>query len=520
MTKPSKVSKFFKTLLVILLVLIIFIAIVINIAFLKTSNAPELFGTSIYIMQQDNMKDVAEGVAVISKSNEIDTLEVGDTVLCLTSPANDYKEVLKLINITQEDGSTYYYVRADTEDDADALKLTEDKIVAKCLFTIPNLGKFISFARTTVGIIVLVLVPCAILLIIKITSDVEERKEQKKEDEQLRKSKESNANNSMKSKKNDKPRTDNNGSNSANKKNTTTNKPKKDSNSDNMDISNKTPKKQIAVKTLTEEESIKQRENVSKMVGSELSKTTSDSKTRTFNSTDVKVSSMKNVEAVKIFEEEDTSTEETVHSLNMLEKANKIKQNLSNAHQQQDDETKPVMANVSNVEEPSNEVKTSKPEIKEPTKSEPIKAEPTKVEPSQDSNLEDAVVIIPTKQDINVEETSVTETSTVESELFNQDDFLKDIIGDVDVNSSSSSNSRISNDVLDQLLNSIPSTHIVEEPKTTIPQTVSKPRKSKNKPVHHASKSIKTPKITNKMVDNTSFDELIKAIENEKNNIK
>ena len=183
MAKPSKVSKFFKTLLSVLLIIIILVTVAINVAFLKTSNAPELFGTSIYVMQQDNMNDVHLGDAVISSSKELENLKVGNTVLCLTSPANDFKEVLKLINIAQEDGSTYYYVRADQESDADALKLTQDKIIAKCLWTNSTLGTFINFAKNTIGIVVLVLVPCAILLIMKITSDISERAEEKKEEE-------------------------------------------------------------------------------------------------------------------------------------------------------------------------------------------------------------------------------------------------------------------------------------------------------------------------------------------------
>lgn len=515
MAKPSKVSKFFRTLLVVLLVLIILITVVINVAFLKTSNAPELFGTSIYIMQQDNMKEVHQGDAVISSSKEIENLKVGNTVLCLTSPANDFKEVLKLINITQEDGATYYYVRADKETDADALKLTEDKIIAKCLMTNSSLGKAIGFAKTTVGIIVLVLVPCAILLIMKITSDLSERAEEKKEEE-LIKSKKNDTNNSKKSNKNVKHKPDNN-SNSVSKEKITQHKSKKDTNFDDIEVPKRTANKQISVKTLSEEESIKQRENVSNMVGSELEKNTSDAKTRAFDSTDVKVSSMKNVDAIKIFEEEDNSTDETVHSPNMLEKANKIKQNLSNAHQYQDDETKPVMAKTSNVEEPSKEVPT-------PKDKEPIKTEPSKTITSESSTIEDAVVIMPTNDDTNkdikLEKVSTGETTKIENTIFNEDDFLKDIIGNDEFTSTNINNKKVSNDVLDQLLDSIPSTHPTEKTKKVTPQVTSKPRKPKTKPVHHTTKTIKTPKITNKIVDNTSFDELIKAIEKEKNSMK
>lgn len=513
MAKPSKVSKFFKTLLSVLLIIIILVTVAINVAFLKTSNAPELFGTSIYVMQQDNMNDVHLGDAVISSSKELENLKVGNTVLCLTSPANDFKEVLKLINIAQEDGSTYYYVRADQESDADALKLTQDKIIAKCLWTNSTLGTFINFAKNTIGIVVLVLVPCAILLIMKITSDISERAEEKKEEE-LRKATEEETTKSNKNrhKSND----------SSNTQRTANHKKRKDITLDNIEVPTKNANKKIPVKTLSEEESIKQRENISNMVGSELEKNkSSDAKTRAFDSNDITVSSMKNVDAVKIYEEE--IPVEEVHSPNMLEKANKIKQNLSNAYKQDEE-----IASTSTVEKPSI-VEEPKPQDTS------VKEEPStpKVEPQTTTevpNLDDAVVIIPTtedtskEKDVTTEKPSVEETSKdvetpIEKTSLAEDDFLNDLIND-DFTTTKSNSSRVSNDILDELLDSIPSTHKTEQPKKSAPQTSYKPKKPKTKPVHHVSKSIKTPKVTNKMVDNTSFDELIKAIEKEKNSMK
>lgn len=498
MAKPSKVSKFFKTLLSVLLILIILVTVAINVLFLKTSNAPELFGTSIYVMQQDNMNDVHLGDAVISSSKELENLKVGNTVLCLTSPANDFKEVLKLINISQEDGSTYYYVKADQETDADALKLTQDKIIAKCLWTNSTLGTFINFAKNTIGIIILVLVPCAILLIMKITSDISERAEEKKEEE-LRKATEEETTQSNKNK-----RKSNEGSNA---QKTSKHKKKMDMTLDNIEVPTKTSNKKIPVKTLSEEESIKQRENISNMVGSELNKnTSSDAKTRAFDSNDITVSSMKNVDAVKIYEKE-TPIEE-VHSPNMLEKANKIKQNLSNTYGQDDKvEPTPTVEKTPTVEEP----KPQATPVKEETSAPKVEPQPT----AEVSNLDNAVVIMPTTENTSVEETP----KNVETQPFVEDNFLNELInGDLTTNRSNSS--RVSNDILDELLDSIPSAHKTEQSKQSTPQTSYKPRKPKTKPVHHVSKSIKTPKITNKMVDNTSFDELIKAIEKEKNNMK
>jgi len=482
MAKPSKVSKFFKTLLTILLVLIILITVGINILFFKPSSAPSLFGNSIYIMQQDNMEKVPLGDAVISSSKQISNLEVGNTVLCLTSFDNEFKEVLKLINITQEEGTTYYYVRSDTETDADALKLTQDKILAKCLWTNSSLGSAINFAKTTLGIAILVLVPCIILLIMKITSTLAQRKEEEKEEE-LRKSN---------PKKTKKVSNKNNKDVETEDKDVKPSKPKKKSSSlpsstGEINTNKKTSNKGIPVKTLSEEESIRQREDISNMIGSELNSNGSKERTREFNSSELTVSSIKNVNAIKI-DEDDILADENVHSPNMNEKADKIRKALSGHSVNDSEAISPIVSMT------TDEVKN--------------------VESSVSS-----VVIVP---ETKVETPNNIKSSTIKQSYFNADDFLKDIIGEDQVSSKNSSqqNSKVSDDILDQLLNSIPSTHKTEEVKKPV-SSVSKPvRKVTKKPERHSSKSIKTPKITNKMVDNTSFDELIKAIEKEKNSIK
>ncbi len=504
MAKPSKTSKFFKTLLTVLLLAIIVITVAINVAFLKTSSAPF---NSVYVMQQTDMNDVQYGDAVIASPSKVSEVKAGNVVLCLTSFDDEFKEVLKVIDITQEDGTTYYYVRSDQQSNDEALKLTQDKILAKCLWTNSSLGAIINFAKSNLGIIILIGIPCIILLILKISSAVAEQKEAQREEELRKKAK--------KKAKKDKALAETT-EETPEPKNTNTTQPKQQKTSPKLDADeffSKSTNKTIPVKQLSEEESIQQRENVSKSASSNY---VNKEITREFKNNEVVVSPMNHVQAYKIDEDSDNPNleEENVHSPNMNEKANQIRKTLSSSLN--DDPVEPVVVPVT----------TEKPvEVA----SEPIKELTTENAPAEISepnvSLEDAVVIIPeTPKAENVPSIAETPTPSTDklddiledtnTNTISDDDFLNDIIGD---STEKSSGTSVSDDFLDQLLNSIPSTHPTENVSkvtTTKPTTTTTAqRKTTKKPVKHH-------KVVSKAVDNTSFDELIQAIEREKNSIK
>jgi hypothetical protein len=522
MAKPSKTSNFFKKFLSVLLVLIVVVAVAINVLFLKKTSAPF---NSIYIMQNTNMDSVQYGDAVLASPSKVSELQAGNVVLCLTSFDGEHKEVLKLIDITQEDGTTYYYVRSDEETNDEALKLTEDKILAKCLWTNSSLGSAITFAKSTTGIIVLVAIPCVILLAMNIASNVAKKKELEREEE-LRKS--------TKKKKKKKPQPEDT---EDEEEEAPVSKSKgKKSTEDLQEDEHKSTIKPIAVKQLSEEESVKQREDVSNMVGSELNTRSAKEITRTFNTDELKVAPMKSSSAVRI--DEEPQIEESVHSPNMNEKANQIRRNLSNTLTDETDitpvETTPKTAKVEPLVVPL--VATApKVEDTKPTETKPVET------PKEDITkaVEDAVVIIPetekpteptttpvetttapttTNTDVDTTTTTTPAVETTTNDSFDEDDFLMDIIGSED--NTTSTNSRVSDDLLDELLNSIPTSTPKQEVKKSTPVETPKKSTKKTTTTKSATHSASHTSRRTKVVDDTPFDELIKAIEKEKNGIK
>lgn len=585
MAKPSKVSKFFKNLLTVLLVVIILCTLGLNLLFKDNNSAPSIFGNSFYVMQQVNMLDVSYGDIVISDKNKISEIQPGNVVLCLTS-YDDFKEVLRVQEIVQEDGVTYYVVKSDDIDDT-SRKLSADRIVAKCTYTNSILGHIVKFCKSWIGIAILIGGSGLILVLMYVSYYVKSRAEELREEEERRarasqnrnRQRRPNPNNNNNNNNNGEPRPHNGESrNNPNRpKNPNPNRRPKNPNHVNPNEPVKAHgSKPIAVTQLSEEESIRQRENVSNMVGSELNSNTQAKEiTREFNSAEVIVSQPTNLEAIKIHESKKSNyTLESVHSPNLEQKAVEIKKALS---QNENDEAnvKPIIdstpkgdAQISEkevtIQEPIKPIEPIEP-IKEPEPPKPetinvstnntdtVKEPPTTnhevINYDGDGNIKDTIIVIPTEfkvSDKQEEKTKVDTTTPMQTKqpakptqktirktapehkqpskisnidrLINGDDdnFLDDLFKGKETTNSSSA--KVSDDILDELLNTIPSTHQenVEPVKSENSKPVTKST-THRKPTHKGS-TVHRP-INNK-TDDTSFDELLKAIEKEKNSIK
>jgi heme exporter protein D len=433
MAKPSKASKFFRNLLTVLLVVIILCTLGINLLFKDDSSAPFIFGNGFYIMQQANIQDVDYGVLVISDKNKISEIQAGNVVLCLTS-YDDFKEVLRVQEITQEDGVTYYVVKSDDIDDTPK-KLSSDKIVAKCTYTNAAMGKLIAFVKSWKGIAILV-GGCGIILVwLYVSSYKQKREEELREarEEEERKARANQANQNRNRQRRPNPNGGNrNGEGSNRPKNSNGNNPNRrpksqnpNGNTNHQGDNTRSRNRAIAVTQLSEEESVKQRENVSNMVGSELTVDNQAKEiTREFNSAEVVVSQSTNLEAIRIHESgQPVYSSENVHSPNMEQKAVEIKKALSQ-NEIEDTDVKPIIKTDETVntsapvapvvpvvaetpQEPIKPVETPKEDNNTPI--EPIKpiqqeqevAKPTTTEPVRKKivgieEFNDTMIVIPT----------------------------------------------------------------------------------------------------------------------------
>lgn len=175
-----------KCLVVIICIAAIIVSLAVNILFYG-NNVPVIFGRVIYVVDENNPMegDITSGAALIAKEASDISVLSGDIVLCY--PADSPENVtLRSINyvVDAEDGTSRYFTRDSFhEDQTDSI--AKDNIVAVCTGYPESieLGKFINFAMSLNGILILLVASSVILLIFIIASIVQSHSAKEEEEE-------------------------------------------------------------------------------------------------------------------------------------------------------------------------------------------------------------------------------------------------------------------------------------------------------------------------------------------------
>lgn len=167
--KKKKRFSVLKLLIVILCITSVIVSTTINVLF-AGGKTPEIFNRYIYVVGEDNPMSgtITTGSALISMDAKKVTPATGDIVLCY--PADNPK-TLSLRSISfiadNEDGSSSYYTMDSFHEDTEG-SIEKNKIVAICTGYNESLelGRFIIFARSLKGIIILLGIPAILLIIV------------------------------------------------------------------------------------------------------------------------------------------------------------------------------------------------------------------------------------------------------------------------------------------------------------------------------------------------------------------
>lgn len=167
-----------KLLIIIICTVSIIVSAAVNILF-AGGKTPEIFGRYIYVVGEDNPMsgEITTGAALISMNAQKISIATGDIILCY--PADNPSHLsLRSVSFVAEgdDGSTSYYTQDSYHEDT-AGSITKDKITAVCTGypESPELGRFITFARKTNGIIALLAVPALLIVIFIIAAVMKSR---------------------------------------------------------------------------------------------------------------------------------------------------------------------------------------------------------------------------------------------------------------------------------------------------------------------------------------------------------
>lgn len=172
MEKKKRFS-FLKLLVIILCIAAIIVSAGANILF-SGGKTPALFGRHIYLVGDNNPMpgDITTGAALLAKDAEGVTINPGDIVLCYPADNPD-KLCLRSISVISEadNGAQAYYTKDSVHEDSTGA-ITKSSIAAVCTGYPESLelGRFITFARSMTGIIVLLAIPMLLLLIFIISA--------------------------------------------------------------------------------------------------------------------------------------------------------------------------------------------------------------------------------------------------------------------------------------------------------------------------------------------------------------
>ncbi len=132
-------------------------------------NDRKLFGYKAFVVLSDSMKatDFAAGDVVLIKSVDPATLQEGDIISYSSESPDNFGEIIthkirkKAVTKDGEPGFVTYGTTTDTDDE---IIVTYPHVCGKYQFSIPKLGAFFTFLRTTPGYIICILIPFIILI--------------------------------------------------------------------------------------------------------------------------------------------------------------------------------------------------------------------------------------------------------------------------------------------------------------------------------------------------------------------
>ena len=164
----KKVSAFavIEMILIILLVLVMAAMIAFNFLFKNKDTPVSVFGLNFYITKDVKMQPkIPKDTFIIAKKSEIPNIVENSVILCYVG---DFTTLIRVKEIQQEAGKTYYVVKFDTDDDTKTFRINEDAVISKAVRQDEILGKVLNFATSTVGIIIAVVIPLIFIIAIQV----------------------------------------------------------------------------------------------------------------------------------------------------------------------------------------------------------------------------------------------------------------------------------------------------------------------------------------------------------------
>lgn len=172
--KKRSVLSIVETVVVIVLIILIAGMLFLYFSFNEEGAAPDILGHTIYKTNAVNMEPIIhQGNAVIARKSAVDDIKTGDTVLAMV----DGKVVVTRVEqLSSENGEMSYVIKYFTDPAENAIKVSRDSIIARGIWQSSILGSLIGFATSTVGIMLVIIIPSFMIIIFQIVRIISVRR--------------------------------------------------------------------------------------------------------------------------------------------------------------------------------------------------------------------------------------------------------------------------------------------------------------------------------------------------------
>lgn len=171
MRKALRVIKTVFVWLVVLLAVAMMIFTIVSVSTFDRSDR-SLFGYKAFIVRSDSMSktDFDAGDLILVKEVDPSTLQEGDIIAYTSQNASNYGETVthKIRRLTTDaNGEPGFVTYGTTTDTDDEVVVTYAYVLGKYQSSIPHLGTFFQYLKTTPGYIICILTPFLILIVIQ-----------------------------------------------------------------------------------------------------------------------------------------------------------------------------------------------------------------------------------------------------------------------------------------------------------------------------------------------------------------
>jgi len=132
---------------------------------------------SSVIMSGSMEPAVPVGSIVVTQKIDVDNVKAGDIIVFQRS---DSKTLHRVIDKIVENDSYYFKTKGDANEDPDPWTVQPEQVNGALLLTIPYYGYLIYFAGTSIGFVLMVIIPAILLIANEIRKIIKLKKEGKK----------------------------------------------------------------------------------------------------------------------------------------------------------------------------------------------------------------------------------------------------------------------------------------------------------------------------------------------------